>query len=51
MDVISLLTFPTSIYCIIAVITQHIKSVALLQLVTFDYMFRPLPGHHQSNKE
>ena len=28
-----------------AVVTQHINSVALLQLVTFGYMFRPLPGH------
>ena len=34
-----------------AVFTQHIKSVALLQLVTFGYMFRPLPSHHQANKE
>ena len=34
-----------------AVVTQHIKSVALLQLVTFGYMFRPLPGHHQVNRE
>ena len=38
-------------YYISAVVTQHIKSVALLQLVTFGYMFRPLPGHHQANKE
>jgi len=34
-----------------AVVTQHIKTVALLQLITFGYMFRPLPGHHQANKE
>ena len=39
------------IYCISAVVTQHIKSAVLLQLVTFGYMFRPLPGHHQANKE
>jgi len=38
-------------YNISAVVTKHIKSVALLQLVTFGYMFRPLPGHHQANKE
>jgi len=41
----------STIYCISAVVTQHIKSVALLQLVTFGYMFRPLPGHHQADKE
>ena len=41
----------STIYYISAVATQHIKSVALLQLVTFGYMFRPLPGHHQANKE
>ena len=41
----------TTIYYISAVVTQHIKSVALLQLVTLGYMFRPLPGHHQANKE
>jgi len=38
-------------YCISAFGTQHIKSGVLLQLVTFGYMFRPLPGHHQANKE
>jgi len=37
------------IYCISAIVTQHIKSDVLLQLVTFGYMFRPLPGHHQAN--
>ena len=41
----------TTIYYISAVVTQHIKSVALLQLVTLGYMFRPLHGHHQANKE
>jgi len=41
----------SAIYYISAVDTQHIKSVALLQLVTFGYMFRPSPGHHQANKE
>jgi len=41
----------SSVYCISAVFTQHIKSDVLLQLVTFGYMFRPLPGHHQANKE
>ena len=40
-----------TIYYISAVVTKHIKSVALLQLVTFGYMFRLLPGHHQANKE
>ena len=45
------LSVPDFIYYISAVVTQHIKSVALLQLVTFGYMFRPLPGHHQANKE
>jgi hypothetical protein len=30
---------------------HHIKSVALSELVTFGYMFRPLPGHRQANKE
>jgi hypothetical protein len=40
-----------TIYYISSVVTQHIKSVALLKLVTFGYMFRPLPGHHQANKE
>jgi len=39
------------IHYISAVVTQHIKSVALLQLITFGFMFRPLPGHHQANKE
>jgi len=39
------------IYYISAVVTQHIKSVALLQLVTFGYMFRSLPGRRQANKE
>jgi len=39
------------IYCISAVFTQHTKSDALLQLVTFGHMFRPLPGHHQANME
>jgi len=39
------------IFCIGAVVTQHIKSAVLVQLVTFGYMFRPLPGHHQANKE
>jgi hypothetical protein len=34
-----------------AVVTEHVKSIALLQLVTFGYMFGPLPGHHQANKE
>jgi len=38
-------------YYISAVVTQNIKSVALLQLVTFGYTFRPLPDHHQANKE
>jgi len=41
----------SAIYCISAIVTQHIKSTVLLQLVTFSYMFRPLPGHHQANKE
>jgi len=27
------------------------KTVVLLQLVTFGYMFWPLLGHHQANKE
>jgi len=27
------------------------KPVVLLQLVILGYMFRPLPGHHQTNKE
>ena len=27
------------------------KTVVLLQLVKFGYMFRPLHGHHQANKE
>jgi len=40
-----------TIYCISAVVTQHIESAVLLQLVTFGYMFRPLPGHHHANKE
>ena len=40
-----------SIYYISVIVTQHIKSVALLQLVTFGYMFWPLPGHHQKKKE
>jgi len=31
----------SAIYCINAVITQHIKSSVLLHLVTFGYMFRP----------
>jgi len=39
------------VYCISAIITQHIKSAVLLQLVTFGCMFRPLPSHHQANKE
>ena len=39
------------IYYISAVVTQHIKPIALLELFTFGYMFRPLPGHHQANKE
>jgi len=34
-----------------AVDTQHTKTVSLLQPVIFGYMFRPLPGHHQANKE
>jgi len=38
-------------YYISALVKQHVKSVALLQLVTFGYMFRPLPGHHQAKKE
>ena len=38
------------IYCISAVVTQHIKSAVILQLVTFGNMFRPLPGHHQAKK-
>ena len=29
-----------TIYCISALVTQHIESVASLQLVTFGYMFR-----------
>jgi hypothetical protein len=41
----------STIHYISAVVTQHIKSVALLQLVTFGYMFQPLSGHHQANKE
>ena len=36
------------IYYISAIFIQHIKSVALLQLDTFGYMFRPLPVHHQA---
>jgi len=32
-------------------VTQRIKPAVLLQLGTFGYMFRPLPGHHQANKE
>ena len=27
------------------------KTVVILQLVKLGYMFRPLPGHHQANKE
>ena len=30
---------------------QHIKTVVILQLVNLGYMFRPLPSHHQANKE
>jgi hypothetical protein len=33
-----------AIYYISAVVTQGIKSVALLQLVIFGYMFRALPA-------
>ena len=50
--VLSLPCYHTGIiYCINALVTQHIKSVALLQLVTLGYMFRLLPGLHQANKE
>jgi len=45
------IVFLDVIYFISAVVTQHIKSDVLLQLVIFGYMFRPLPGHHQANKE
>jgi len=34
-----------------AVLTQHIKTVLILQLVKLGYMFRPLPSYHQANKE
>jgi len=27
------------------------KTVVILQLVKLGYVFRPLPGHHQANKE
>ena len=27
------------------------KTVVILQLVKLGYMFRPLPDHHQANKE
>ena len=30
--------------------TTH-KTVVILQLVKLGYMFRPLPCHHQANKE
>jgi len=40
-----------TIYYISTVVTHHVKSAALLQLFTFGYMFRPLPGHNQANKE
>ena len=36
---------------LVPLLHQHIKSDVLLQLVTFGYMFRTLPGHHQTYKE
>ena len=40
-----------SSYCISVVVTQHIKSDVLLELVTSGNVFRALHGHHQANKE
>ena len=34
-----------------AVVTQNTKTVSLLQLVIFGYMFRQIPAHHEANKE
>ena len=34
-----------------ALVTKRIKTAVILQLVKLGYMFRPLPGHHEANKE
>ena len=48
-EAVPLCTYNYLLYYIMTFVTEHIK-IALLQLVIFGYMFRPLPGHYQANK-